>query len=211
MNTRHSHYWDRFVTDDGRWKGEKRPPGEDLAALRRGLGREPGTVPEMWTFHQVAVPEDQAKRGWLSGLYEAEHYALTLFAVHQQSSGPTSAPVHKPGVGVGTALRALHASRGGAGAEASKAIDRRFYAAVTANTRAEVAHHLRGLIRMLRSRTTSVALDYTQLVQDLRAWDFPEQRDRVRRAWGLQYHSSADDPSPASETPEAVPAATTKV
>lgn len=199
MSTRQTYFWDKYVNQEGQWRGDSRPLGEDLSKLRRGLGREPGTVAEMWRFHQVEVPDDLARRGLVSSHYEAEHHALTLFAVHQQSAGPTAAPVHKPKVGVGAAIRALHAGRGGEGAEASKAIDRRFYAAVTATTRAEAAHHLRGLIRMLRSRTNSVPLDYTQLVKDLWAWDQPQRRDRVRRAWGLQYNSVPIEGPPAAE------------
>jgi CRISPR system Cascade subunit CasB len=189
MNTRRRHYWDRFVDDTGHWRSDARPPGEELAALRRGVGREPGTVPSMWRFHQVQVPEEDRDRGFVSDLFVGEHHALALFSIHQQSQ---SSPAHHPGVGVGRALRALHAT-GAKSGDASKAVDRRFYAAVTATTTDEVAHHLRGLVRLLRSLKSPAPLDYGRLAQDLAGWGRPERRDRIRRRWGLDYHAPTKD------------------
>lgn len=187
MTKSRNYYWTRYVDDDdGGWRSDARPPGEDLAALRRGLGREPGAVPELWPFHVVEVPDEDRDAGLIPPEFEGEHHALTLFGVHQQSQ---KEPVHRPGIGVGRALRALHA--GSSGDEAVKAIDRRFYTAVTATSIDEVAYHLRGLIRMLRSLGSLAPLDYGRLVDDLARWRWPDQRDRVRRRWGLDYHSPA--------------------
>lgn len=205
MTLQHGAYWNRYIDENGSWRSARRPPGEDLAALRSGLGREPGTVPAMWRFHQEEVRNDARERDpWPSRRFIAEHHALTLYGVHQQSRDD---PAHRPGVGVGQALRALHATS--RAEDASKAIDRRFYAAVTATTSGELAYHLRGLVRMLRGLKVPAPLDYDQLVRDLASWEGPERRERVRRKWGLDYHASPKDKDdvPDNQADSAPPAA----
>ena len=115
-----TYYWERHTEGDGQWRGEERPAGEDLAALRRGLGREPGEAPQMWPFYRSLN-----EQGRLTWELAAEHLALTLFAVHQQGK---ERPVHRAGVGLGTAMRDLRHS----GKYSPEAIDRRFSAAATA-------------------------------------------------------------------------------
>lgn len=66
--------------------------GRDLAALRRGLGRQVGDVPEMWPFYESIVSPDRPVH--TQPRIEAEHAALTLFAVHQQSRPET---MHRAG------------------------------------------------------------------------------------------------------------------
>jgi CRISPR system Cascade subunit CasB len=176
-------YWEDFLDADGKPIPGRLPRGEDLAALRRGLGREAGTVPSMWRFHRTDLDDTRRDSGRVDGRFRAEHHALTLFAVHQQSQDRL---MHAPATGLGRAMRQLHALRG---ESAGPALDRRFYAAVTAESVNEVAYHLRGLVQLLRSSSPAVPLDYTALYDGLRRWASPEPRDRVRRQWGLQYHA----------------------
>lgn len=206
---RQPHYWDRYVDGDGQWRGTHRPPGEDLAAMRRGIGRQPGTVPAMWKLHQVTYEGRPSDPDWVSPQYEGEHHALTLYAVHQQSRmRPGDPPAHQPGVSIGVAIRALQAGLPERDEGRASAIDRRFYAAVTATSVDEVAHHLRGLVRQLRALGRVVPLDYTQLAEDLADWRHPDSRDRVRRSWGLAYHArlksetegNGGDEPPTTET-----------
>jgi CRISPR system Cascade subunit CasB len=184
------HYWQRHTDGSGAWTQRGPAPGADLAALRRGIGREPGTVPEMWPYY-TALSAD----GRLSARLRAEHLALTLFAVHQQSQRQ---PVHRGGVGLGTALLKLRERDKSSAA----AVDRRFGAAATATTLSEVGHHLRGLITQLRGVTSQPGLDYTQLVDDLYRWQFPDGQARVRRRWGSQYFAW----SPKADAPAGTPA-----
>lgn len=172
--TRQAHYWHRHTAGSGVWRtAAGGPPGEDLAALRRGIGREPGAAPAMWRLY-TQLTED----GRVSRQLRAEHAALTLFAVHQQSR---SAPMHRKGAGVGTAVLALRRS----GRYSEEAVDRRFAAAATATSLAEVTVHLRGLLTQLR--TVNLPLDYDALYRDLREWQDPQRRGAVRRRWGSQY------------------------
>lgn len=184
------YYWTRYAGPDG-WIGTNRPSGADLAALRSGLGRRAGTVPAMWRLHVLDIDDAVAGSGYADTRYVAEHHALTLYGVHQQS---ITQAMHRPGVGVGRAVRALHAGSRQDDDGRSQAIDRRFYAAVTANTVDEVAHHLRGLVQLLRALDTPAGLDYSRLVDDLAAWDWPERRDRARLRWGKDYHAQPKSP-----------------
>lgn len=218
-------YWARFVDAKGRWVGYAGrppgpPPGEELAALRRGAGREPGTVPQMWRFHVADVPEKYLRvfpNQWVPAAYAAEHHVLVLYGHHQQSKAE---PMHLPSrddeddeaagteegvsqrLGLGDAVRALHTT----GRYSQDAVDRRFYAAVTADSLDELAVHLRGLVNQLRTLPTPRALDYTELQRQLVAWQFPEGRNGVRRSWGLQYHAFRPD-DPKQDDQNAAPAA----
>jgi len=185
-------YWDRHTEGDGKWRRTGTdggaPPGADLAKLRRGLGRTPGDVPEMWRFH-VTMNQDGVLTRW----FVAEHHALTLFGLHQQSQ---ARPMHRTGVGLGTAVRALRdkdatPARAEDGAKTSPKwdrvdpVDRRLSAAATAGSRHELILHLRGLITRLRD--LGQGLDYNSLCQDLARWEDPEAVAAIRRRWGMQY------------------------
>lgn len=180
-------YWNRYTDGEGAWHAPDRtPPGEELAALRAGAGRDPGTVPSMWPFATADVDDvysDPNRDRWDPPFRAvAEHHALVLYAIHQQSQ---PRPVHRKGIGVGKAIRRLHEDD----SFSEDAVDRRFYAAVTADEISELTHHLRGLIRQLRSLKAPASLDYGLLEDDLVKWHNPNQRDRVRRRWGRDYHA----------------------
>ncbi|GGO98590.1 type I-E CRISPR-associated protein Cse2/CasB [Wenjunlia tyrosinilytica] len=187
-------YWGQRVKDDGTWRIDSRngrqmeAPGEDLAALRSGLGQSAGTVPALWPFYTSVTD------GRVTPELEAEHAALSLYGLHQQSE---RRPMHKRGVRVGAALRALHRSE----RFSEEAVDRRVAAAVNTTSVPSLVYRLRGLIAQLRS--IGQPLDYDQLLRDIKDWHHPESRRRVRRAWGLSYHSwasSADNkPAPKAD------------
>jgi CRISPR system Cascade subunit CasB len=168
-------YWEQFSV--------RMPPGDELAALRRGLGREPGTVPSMWRFYRTWRAGDRRYAP-----LAAEHHTLTLFAVHQQSQPRL---VHREKTPIAEAIRRLHTT----GRFTQEAIDRRFFAAVTAPEVDEVAYHLRGLVRQLRSLPEPTPFDHTQLYWDLLGWSTRGGRERAQRSWGLDYYRkrSADD------------------
>lgn len=187
---------------DGRrlhvWQQQLRParrgdlPGIDgamLAALRRGVGREPGTVPEMWPHYRELTAD-----GHVTRRLRAEHITMALFGVHQQSK---SQPVHRQGVGVGRAMAALRDSNRFSG----DAVDRRFVTFATATSLAEIETHLRGLITQLRD-VEGGALDYTQLFHDLVRWQDPDQAPEVRRRWGSQYFVTPTTPAATSSSKE---------
>ncbi|MFI2209616.1 type I-E CRISPR-associated protein Cse2/CasB [Streptomyces sp. NPDC020141] len=164
------HFWETFAPGDPY-------AARSVAALRAGVGREPGALPR--ALHRVQVSDEVLMAGGVPAGFAAEHVALTLFGVHQQGQ---ARPVHQSGVGLGAACRALR----GCGQVSPIAVDRRMGALAGSLDLGELASHLRALVQQLR--VAGLRLDYTRLFFDLRAWGRadPEHGRRVR-AWGLQY------------------------
>lgn len=164
-------FWERRGPDETGHAAHDLGPA--LAALRRGQGREAGTVPEMWRYYR------ELGDGELSDELRAEHAALTVFGIHQQGQARR---VHVPGRRIGESLRDLRLS----GRYSDAAVDSRFTRAATATTALEVAHHLRGLVQQLNAAQVA-GFDYTSLWHDLRRWDSAEHVGRVRRRWAGDY------------------------
>ncbi|MFD7713506.1 type I-E CRISPR-associated protein Cse2/CasB [Streptomyces sp. NPDC059786] len=177
--------WHRYIAADGTWRSPKdtaaaqRPPGEDLAVLRRGLSRPAGTVLEMFPFYTCPVDDFAARRGEVSAEQEAEHIALALYGLHQQSQ---DRPMHRGGVGLGRAMLALRRHD----RTSDEAVDSRFQQAFSATSTAALLVRLRGLVTQLKD--IKQPLDYDRLVLDVHDWNRPEARSRVRRRWGLDYY-----------------------
>ncbi|MGI5133170.1 type I-E CRISPR-associated protein Cse2/CasB [Pseudonocardia sp. CA-107938] len=161
--------------------------GAVLAALRRGIGREAGTVAAMWPYYQHLN-----ERGEVTRVLRAEHLVLTLFGVHQQSKRQ---PMHRAGVSVGAAMARLR----GSDRFSTDAVERRFAAFATATSLTEAGTHLRGLVTQLRE--IDQVMDYTALLTDLVHWQNPERAGEVRRRWGLQFFvtKSKDDHNKSEE------------
>jgi CRISPR system Cascade subunit CasB len=176
------HYWDRLVDDQGRWR-DGAPPGEALSALRRGFDSEPGSVPGMWPFYTTLTGD-----GRVTASLRAEHLALAMFGLHQQSQ---SAPMHRADDGLGKAMARLRASE----RYSADAIDRRFTQAATATDLDELGHHVRGLTTMLKTIAPPQPIDYTRLFQDLCDWQRPDLVGRVRRRWGSDYFRLRSNPA----------------
>ena len=156
------------------------PDGKDLAALRGGLGRQAGEVPRMWRYYTTLRHSGEVHRQ-----LRAEHAALSLFALHQQSQATL---MHSPGIGLGTAMAKLRIDD----KFSPEAVDRRFAAAATATSFPEVTAHLRGLVTQLRALKKPQPLDYTRLLNDLCDWQDPDKVPAVRRRWGSQYFTMRD-------------------
>lgn len=170
-------YWNKWVTDEGAWRSSppfnaSPPPGEDLQALRAGLGEQAFTVPRLWPYYATPVDGEVTREA------EAEHVALSLYGLHQQGH---STPMHRPGVKTGRALRALEDRFG------EEAVERRVAAAVSATSVPAFAHRLRGLVTQLRA--IGQPLDYNQLQGEIFGWHFAESRSRVLRQWGLAFRA----------------------
>lgn len=171
-------YWRR-----GRWsQGAELPPGAELSQLRRGVGREPGSAPGMWPFYTRLTGA-----GEVTSALHAEHVALTLFGVHQQSADRL---VHRRGNSVGAAALALKRS----GRYSEDAVDRRMTASASASTLGSLAVHLRGLVQQLS--VVKVTLDYDRLLDDLLRWQNPAGAGSVRRRWGGDFYAAAPRSAP---------------
>lgn len=153
-----------------------------LAQLRRGIGKEPGELPELWgIFLNELRPELIRKDGVPTAAEWAIYLSLTLFALHQQGN---TDPVHCEKVSLGKAAYALMGKD--KDDEARKRVLRRFAPIVTAKSMAEVSHHLRGMIQLLKANGN--ALDYIQLAADLYQFQFIESRRNVQLRWGQDFY-----------------------
>jgi CRISPR system Cascade subunit CasB len=186
-------FWERF---------DPREPyaGVTIADLYRGLGEPSGTVPSIWRYHRSTVRDLTVQRGLPDWGLTAEHHALTLFALHQQSQ---SRSMHARGVGLGTALRKLRLDPN----TSSDAVDLQVKALVTADDTEELYEHLRAVVpRLKRLKDGAQGLDYTSLYWNLYHWNDHAKRTEVRRAWGAQYADWGRTKTPPAPAPDAAPA-----
>jgi len=165
--------------------------GANLAALRRGLGKPAGSVPEMWRFYTTLRDEPSQEP---HPRLVAEHATLTVFGLHQQGQDK---PMHRAGVHLGRAMSVLRNAsiKQGGGEDAAASLDRRFAAAATALSMNEAVEHIRRLVTLLRRE--GQPLDYTALCTSLRWWHDPQSRARTRRHWASGYFTTqkpGDDP-----------------
>ena len=172
----------RYLRNESRARGE-------LAALRRGASRSPGELPEIWELTRVEVPDGAGDAPTWEEI--AVHTAMTLYAVHQQSR---TEPMFSPGVGLGSAARRLIGSPD----EENPSARARFNALVTSTTVAELRHHLRGFVSLLRAR--GFALDHAMLADDVLRFQQPGGAKKVRLAWARQYYSLPAESQPADGT-----------
>lgn len=165
-----------------------------LAKLRRGVGRQPGEVPELWAIMLEDLPEDMqsvrvpepSREEW------AIHIALTLYALHQQGKDVKREPMHQKGIGLGSAARQLAAKQPGDFIDNRERVARRFNKAAMADSMAEMEHYLRGFVQLLRAN--AVALDYETLAGDLYRVQFEDFKGNVRLRWGEDFYAgSAED------------------
>ena len=164
-----------------------------LARLRRGAGKEAGTVLDVLEF-TVSYrfwygDESAAEDSAITARYEnAAHLAMTLYALHQQSR---SQRMHRRGQGLGSALRNLDSG------PTSPPITQRFRMLGTADSFDELSHHLRGIVQLLRNGSSS--LDYGRLADELVAWQ-DGRRERVQLSWARGFYRTARPDSSASST-----------
>ena len=146
-----------------------------LAALRRGLGRPPGTVPEMFPYVVPHLPARSHPNE------EAAYYTLAaLFALH---------PCHTEQGNMGAHL--TQAANPGN----REAVERRFVALLSAHPD-DLPESLRQTVSFLKAQ--EVPINWDALFYALRYWDHPEYGDRIRRAWARAFWAG----QPVVETAE---------
>lgn len=151
-----------------------------LAALRRGVGKPPGSVPEIWQHTLADAYADERREN-------AIHIALTHWALHQQSK---ALPMHRADRSFGQALRLL-ASRQDRGQPQSTPAYRRMMALAASRDLAAVTTHARGLIGQLRGE--GFGFDYARWADDLHRIQLPGGAARVQRQWGQDFYRLSDD------------------
>ena len=152
-----------------------------LAQLRRGVGKRPGELPELWGIFLRNMPEElMGKEGRPSYADWAIYTALTLFALHQQGH---SEPMHAEGEEnrLGRAVKKL-----AHGEEEEENVRRKFSITARSDDMEELSYHLKTLVRMLGSN--DIKLDYEDLAKDLYRFQFENDADQVRLKWGQDFY-----------------------
>jgi CRISPR system Cascade subunit CasB len=120
------------------------------------------------------------------------HYALALYAAHQQSK---NMPMHRPGITLGDAARKLNTAM-----PSKDGAVNRFRAIHSSDSVTELLGRTRGLVSLLR--TYSVPLDYVALADALAVWPHPERRNGLRRHWGMAFQRTLAAKPVTAPTPE---------
>ncbi len=153
----------------------------ELAKLRRGLGKAPGEIPELWESIFGEMPEELFGTGENpSHLEWAVYSALTLYAFHQQGN---DTPMHVDGVDIGRAVARLTMSN----EDAAAAVRRRFNIFATSDGIEELLWHARGLVGLLKS--SGIPIDYSRLAEDFFKYQRVEYQNSVRLNWGRSFYS----------------------
>ncbi|GAB3707477.1 type I-E CRISPR-associated protein Cse2/CasB [Mariniluteicoccus flavus] len=154
-----------------------------LANLRRGVGKAPGSVPQIWDLTMV----DDRASGPPSWRETAVHVALTQWAAHQQAK---AAPMHREDRRFGEALRLLAASQKRTAPQGTPAY-RRMMALASSRNLAGITTHARGLIAQLR--VAGLGFDYGRWADNLYWLQVPGRAVHVQREWGRDFYRLTED------------------
>ena len=138
-----------------------------LAALRRGLGKSPGTAMEM---HRYVVPFLPRGRPWDEEFY---YLVATMFAYWHQ--GEIAVEAHPPD-NLGASLARLQTP------EIGSSLELRFTALLKSH-RDDLPAHLRQAVGLLRAK--GVPVHWRNLWRDLRHWYHED--GWVQRAWAKSF------------------------
>lgn len=167
--------------------GEARGDRAALAALRRGLGKEPGEAPEMFPVLLPLLPEDR-----LFPRDERVAYLVaTLFAFHPETWPAASR--HRWRSNLGASMRRL------ARQTESNGPERRFIALLNSDE-PDLPHHLRGIVGLLRAAEDPIWVDWSQLTRDLLRWTRPDRE--VQRRWAHAFWGGRDAPEEEAPAPD---------
>lgn len=158
-----------------------------LANLRRGVGHEPGDIPQLLGILLPDMPEEFWSENGIATKEEWVCYtALTLYALHQQGCDVKSQPMHiDEEIGLGKALYGLMASYQG-DPNAEQRILQKMRTLATSADQRELSYHLRGIVQLLKSK--GISLNYKRLAGDLYEMQFPEGKRRVCLRWGQDFY-----------------------
>lgn len=161
-----------------------------LAALRRGLGKEPGTAPEMYTYVVPFVPKEARP------YQEAPYYLVAaLFAWHQLD-WPSEDRFTNLGASLARLRRKLASDRGET-PEQGDSTERRFVALLSSPGE-DLPFQLRQMIGLLRAN--EIPVNWLQLLFDIQQWNADSRI--VQRRWASAFWGQAASEQPANTPSE---------
>lgn len=150
-----------------------------LAALRRGLGKPPGTTRQMDShvlpYMPPGINQEQENAYYLVG---------ALFAYWHQ--GKDAVAQNSP-ANMGASLRALvdrEAGEGGNRDDAEKRVEKRLVALLNCH-QDDLPEHLRHTIGLLKSKEIPVPVNWLQLLNDVQNWHWESRA--VQRRWARHF------------------------
>ena len=157
----------------------------ELAELRRGVGHKPGELASVTGILLEALPEKFFGFGNTPSYAEwAVYIALTLFAVHQQSSDIENELMHQQGEYIGKAIARLIRDEND-----RERIIRKMTALLKSKDVEDLSHHLKSMIYLLRSE--NIKVDYADLAQDIYKFQIGEFTSSVQLKWGRDFYRYA--------------------
>lgn len=179
----------RFVSGKIRFLQAQANTGEGkalLANLRRGVGREPGEMPQNFGMLLLDMPEAfMSRSGKITEQEWACYTALTLYALHQQGFEVQSKSMHTDEKdSVGRALYRLAEKQEDSNGE--KRSLQKLQTLVTSIDRKEMAYHLKGLVQILKRE--EIPLNYVLLSADLLEFQKPDGKNCVALRWGQDFY-----------------------
>jgi len=170
-----------------------------LANLRKGVGKAPGSQPELWEITLGELPETLLSRSDKPTYGElAIHTALTLYAIHQQGKDLLAQNMNRQENTLGVAARKLKDSDQGK----AEAVSRRFHSLAMSDSIEGLVWHLRGFVQLLKA--SSIPLDYPKLTEDMYWFQFTDRRDGIRLKWGQDFYRAQKNEPQASKAQEEV-------
>lgn len=152
-----------------------------LAQLRRGVGKKPGELPELWGVFLKNIPEDwMCTNGEPTYVEWAVYTALTLFALHQQGHCEVM-HAEEGGSSLGQAARKLVRSE-----EDEENIRRKLSIVAKSEDMTELSYHLKTIIRLFGNN--DIRLNYAELAEDLYWFQFEQNADEIRLKWGRDFY-----------------------
>lgn len=151
-----------------------------LAELRRGIGKKPGELPQLWGSFLLDMPEELLGKGDEPSKAEwAVYITLTMYALHQQGKAEPvyqAGDEHRLGRAVGRMVQ---------NEDDRERVAKRFASLALAEDMSGLAHHLRGIIQLLKAQ--DIPLDYIDLAGDI-FWFQTTVADSVRLKWGRDFY-----------------------
>lgn len=157
-----------------------------LANLRKGVGKNPGELPQVFPIIFEDLPEVFMSRNGVPTKEEwACYIALTLFSWHQQSHDTHLELVHTSNdQSMGRALRCLADQSEDTNSEARML--KRLQVLVSSMDIKEFAYHSRNIVKLFSS--SNVKMNYASFAADVYEWQFPESNTNVGLRWGQDFY-----------------------
>lgn len=161
-----------------------------LASLRRGVGKTPGELPELFGVILSELPEEFVSSDGTATKEEwASYIALTLYALHRQGGDGEKDLAHtRERVSVGKALGMLSDKQreGKQDLNAEKRALQKIKMLVTSKDMGELSYHLRGIVQLLKRE--EIPLNYITLAKDLYEFQCADGKNRVSLSWGRDFY-----------------------